>query len=114
MHSIHPAKVGLCICIEDPQAGGAPSSAEVNPEASVVCQRVADPLGAGAILDDDDDAAAVVQIPYGDAPPLTRRRPTVSTMSAFPRVYGGRGIPAGRARLVTAFAIRTTRFGSRI
>jgi hypothetical protein len=40
------------------------------------------------------------------------RRPTVSTISAFPRVYGGRGMPARRARLVTAFARRTTGFGS--
>jgi len=44
----------------------------VNPEATVVRERVADPVGAGAVLDDDDDAPAVVEIAHGDAAALTR------------------------------------------
>jgi hypothetical protein len=72
MHSIHPAKVSLWICIEHPQPGRAPRSLEVNPEAAVIRKRVADPVGARAILNDDDDAAAVVEIPHWDAAPLTR------------------------------------------
>ena len=114
MHSIHAAKVGLWISIHNPQTGRPPCSAEVNPETPVVCKRVPDPLGMEAMLDDDDDSTAVVEIPDRDAAPLT---PTDSRLfqmtSAFLRVYGGRGIPARRATLVMAFAIRTTCFGSR-
>jgi hypothetical protein len=72
MHSIHPAKVGLWIGIEDPQPGRAPCPPEVNPEATVIRKRVADPVGAEAILNDDDDSAAIVEIPHWDAAPLTR------------------------------------------
>ena len=62
MHSIHAAKVGLWISIHNPQAGRPPCSAEVNPETPVVCKRVPDPLGMEAMLHDDDDATAVVEI----------------------------------------------------
>jgi hypothetical protein len=72
MHSIHPAKVGLWIRIQDAQAGRPPCSPEVNPEATVVRKRIADPLGAGTILNDDDNSAAVVEIPHGDAASPTR------------------------------------------
>jgi hypothetical protein len=74
MHSIHAAKVGLWISIHNPQARRPPCSTEVNPETPVVCKRVPDPLGMEAMLDDDDDATAVVEIPDRDAAPLTRPR----------------------------------------
>jgi hypothetical protein len=44
----------------------------VNPETTVVRERVADPVGAGAVLHDNDDAPAVVEIPHGDTAALTR------------------------------------------
>lgn len=72
MHSIHAAKVGLWISIHNPQASRPPCSTEVNPETPVVCKRVPDPLGMEAMLDDDDDSTAVVEIPDRDAAPLTR------------------------------------------
>jgi len=72
MHSIHAAKVGLWISIHNPQARRPPCSAEVNPETPVVCKRVPDPLGMEAMLHDDDDATAVVEISDRDAAPLTR------------------------------------------
>src|SRR5215475_12385699 len=72
MYAIHPAEVAVWICIEDPQAGRAPCSAQVNSEATVVLERVADPLGVRAVLHDDDDAAAVIEISHGDATALTR------------------------------------------
>ena len=72
MYAIHSAEVAVWICVEDPQAGQAPCSAQVNPEATVVLERVADPLGVGAVLHDDDDAPAVIEIPDGEATALTR------------------------------------------
>ena len=86
MYAIHSAEVTVWICVEDPQAGRAPCSAQVNPEAIVVLERVADPVGTGTVLHDDDDAAAVVEIPHGDAAALTR-----STAHRFDdeRVFSG-------------------------
>jgi len=72
MDAIHSAEVAVWICVEDPQAGQAPCSAQVNPEATVVLERVADPLGAGTVLHDDDDVAAVIEISHGDTTALTR------------------------------------------
>ncbi len=114
MHTIHPAKINLRVCVEDPQPGLAPYSAQVKSEAAVIREGVADPLGAGTVFHNDDDAPAVVEIPYGDTAPFTRRWPTVSMISAFARVYGGRGTPTSKASLVSSFAIRTTHFGRRV
>ena len=72
MYAIHSTEVAVWICVEYPQAGRAPCSAQVNPEAIVVLERVADPLGAGTVLHDDDDAAAVIEISHGDTTALTR------------------------------------------
>jgi hypothetical protein len=44
----------------------------VNPEATVVRERVADPVSAGACLHDDDNVATVVEIADGDATPFAR------------------------------------------
>jgi hypothetical protein len=44
----------------------------VNPEATLVRERVADPVGVGAVLHDNDNAAPIVEIPHWDAAPLTR------------------------------------------
>jgi len=72
MRTIHPAKINLRVCFEDPQPGLAPYSAQVNSEAAVIREGVADPLGAGTVFHNDDDAPAVVEIPYGDTAPFTR------------------------------------------
>src|SRR5215470_20375896 len=66
MYAIHSAEIAVWICVEYLQAGRAPRSAQVNPETTVVRDRVADPVGAGAVLHDNDDARAVVEIPHGD------------------------------------------------
>jgi hypothetical protein len=113
MHSIHAAKVGLWISIHNPQARRPPCSAEVNPETPVVCKRVPDPLGMEAMLDDDDDATAVVEIPDRDAAPLTR---PIADCFNDERISAGVRRPRdtrekGNVRM--AFAIRTTCFGSR-
>jgi hypothetical protein len=44
----------------------------MNPEATIVRERVADPVNAGAFLYDDNDSPAVVEIPHGGATLLTR------------------------------------------
>jgi hypothetical protein len=72
MHSIHLAKVRLWIGIEDPQPRQAPCPPEVNPQVTVIRKRVADPIGAAALLNDDDESVAVVEISHRDAAPLTR------------------------------------------
>ena len=66
MHSIHAAKVAFRICIDKMQTGRTPRPAKVNPEATIVCERIADPVAAGATLH-DDDVATVVEIPDGEA-----------------------------------------------
>jgi hypothetical protein len=71
MYAIHSAEVAVWICIEDPQAGVAPCTSKVNPEASVVREGVSDPLSAETILHDDDNVAGIVDIPHGDATSLT-------------------------------------------
>jgi hypothetical protein len=72
MHSIHLPQVRLWICIENHQPSRAPCPPEVNPESTVIRERVADPLGAKAILNDDEDSAPLVEIAHGDAVPLAR------------------------------------------
>jgi hypothetical protein len=71
MYAIHSAEVAVWICVEDPQAGFVPCTSKVNPETSVVREGVSDPVSAEAILHDDDDVAAIVEIPHGDAAALT-------------------------------------------
>jgi len=71
MYAIHSAEVAVWICVEDPQAGFVPCTSKVNPEASVVREGVSDPVSAEAILHDDDNVAAIVEIPRGDAAALT-------------------------------------------
>jgi len=44
----------------------------VYPEPTVVASAFANPVGARPVLDDDDDALAVVEIPRGDAAALSR------------------------------------------
>src|SRR5262245_18831651 len=72
MYAIHSAEIAVWICVKDPQAGRAPCSTQVNPEATVVLERVADPLGAGTVLHDNHDARAVAEIPHRDTAALTR------------------------------------------
>jgi hypothetical protein len=67
MHSIHPAKIAFRIRVEHPQASLAPCPAQVDPKPTVVRERVADPVSARSVLDDDDDAPAVVEIPHRNA-----------------------------------------------
>jgi hypothetical protein len=72
MDAIHSAEVSLRICVKDPQARFVPRASKVNPEATVVRKGVSDPVSAEAILHDDDDVAAVVQITYGKTAPFAR------------------------------------------
>ena len=72
MYTIHSAQVAVWICVEDPQAGFVPCAAKVNPQASVVREGVSDPVSAEAILYDDDNVAAIVEIPHRDAAPFAR------------------------------------------
>jgi hypothetical protein len=72
MYAIHSAEVAVWICVEDPQAGFVPCTSKVNPEASVVREGVSDPVSAEAILHNDDDVAAIVEIPHGDTAPFAR------------------------------------------
>ena len=72
MYTIHSAQVAVWICVEDPQAGFVPCTAKVNPQASVVREGVSDPVSAEAILYDDDNVAAIVEIPHRDAAPFAR------------------------------------------
>ena len=72
VHPIHPAKVHLRIRIKDSQASCLPCAAEVNPEVPVVRDRVANPVGPGATLHDDDNVAAVVEVSHRDATSSTR------------------------------------------
>jgi hypothetical protein len=70
MYAIHSAEVAVWICVEDPQAGRAPCTSKVNPEATVVRERVADPVSARPPRR-RYDVAAIVEIPHGDAAALT-------------------------------------------
>jgi len=72
MYAIHSAQVAVWICVENPQAGFVPCTAKVNPQASVVREGVSDPVSAEAILRDDDNVAAIVEIPHGDTAPFAR------------------------------------------
>ena len=60
------------IRIKDSQASCLPCAAEVNPEVPVVRDRVANPVGPGATLHDDDNVAAVVEVSHRDATSSTR------------------------------------------
>jgi hypothetical protein len=75
MYAIHSAEVAVWICVEDPQAGFVPCTSKVNPEARVVREGVSDPVSAEAILHDDDNVAAIVEITHGDATALTGATP---------------------------------------
>ena len=72
MHLIHAAKVAFRICIDQLQARGPPRPAKVNPEVTVVRERIADPVAAGAALRYDNNMATVVEIPDGEAAPSAR------------------------------------------
>ena len=72
MYAIHSAEVAVWICVEDPQVGFVPCTSKVNPEASVVSEGVSDPVSPEAILHDNDDVAAIVEIPHGDTSPFAR------------------------------------------
>src|SRR5215467_2143104 len=72
MYAIHSVEVVFWICVEDPQAGFVPCTSKVNPKVIVVREGVSDPVSAEAILDDDDNAPAIVEIAHGDTETLTR------------------------------------------
>lgn len=72
MYAIHSTKVTFWICIEDLQAGIAPCASEVNPEATAICEGISDPMGAEAILNDDNNVTAIVEIPHRKTSPFAR------------------------------------------
>ncbi|HEX3033901.1 MAG TPA: hypothetical protein VHT73_02055 [Thermodesulfobacteriota bacterium] len=72
MYAIHSTKVAFWICIKDLQAGIAPCASEVNPEATAICECISDPVGAEAILHDDNNVTAIVEIPHGNTAPFAR------------------------------------------
>jgi hypothetical protein len=72
MYTIHSAEVAVRICVEDTQAGFVPCTSKVNPQASVVREGVSDPVSVEPILHDDDNMAAIVEIPHGDTAPFAR------------------------------------------
>src|SRR5262245_25954082 len=86
VYAIRSPEVAVLIRVEDPQAGFVPRTAKVNREVSVVGEGVSDSLSAAAILHDDDEVAAIVEIPHGDTVALTR-----ATVDGFDdeRVFSG-------------------------
>ena len=71
MYAIHSAEITGWICLEHSQARFLPYTAQMNSEPILVRKSVLDPLSAKAILHDDDDVAAIVEIPHGDPVALT-------------------------------------------
>jgi len=71
MYAIHSAEIAGWISVEHSQAGLVPGTSQMNLQAIVGRESVSDPLSAAAILHDDDDAAAIVEIPHGDPVALT-------------------------------------------
>jgi hypothetical protein len=84
-------EVRLRIFIENLKPSRSPCPPEVNPDATTVCKRVADPMSARTVFDHHDDSAAVIEISDRNAVPLPG--PTADGLD-------DEGIPAvvGRAR----------------
>ena len=91
VYSVHSLEVRLRIFIENLKPSRSPRPPEVNPDATTVCKRVADPMSAGTVFDHHDDSAAVIEISDRNAVPLPG--PTADGLD-------DEGIPAvvGRAR----------------
>jgi hypothetical protein len=91
VYSVHSLEVRLRIFIENLKPSGSPCPPEVNPDATTVCKRVADPMSARTVFDHHDDSAAVIEISDRNAVPLPG--PTADGLD-------DEGIPAvvGRAR----------------
>ena len=73
MDAIHAAKIGFWIKVKESHTSRLPFSTKVDPEATVVRKCIADPVGVGTTLDDDDDAAAIVECREGEGYPREGR-----------------------------------------
>jgi hypothetical protein len=114
VYAIHSAEVAVWIYVEDSQPSFVPCTSKVNPEATVVREGVSDPVSAEGILHDDDDVAAIVEIPHGNTAPFARpMADCFNDKRASSGVWRSRDTNQ-KASLVISFAIRMTHFGRRI
>jgi hypothetical protein len=72
VHSVHSLEVRLRIRIEDANPGGSPGAPEMNPEATLIGKRVANPMSTQTVFHHHDDSAAFIEISDRNAAPLPR------------------------------------------